>query len=329
MNKWFDKVDYFNRIYHQKVYVEELLANPEKFTEYGMTATDMRLMTLYARDYLNLKQQQRKDWLKQWLTDNCSAYNEVRWLYRVRRAIAVTKDGDQKLKEFEPPVIKQVEYDYIKSLGLDTYQERLLMMILVIYRFGVTKCGHESNGYYIAHWIFNPTDLETYYKVPKVRQRVWNMYGELERMGLLGYTDARDGQIIAPFIGNIDYSKEKPSDKSLTIWNIENAYLVYDYFENEKSVGYCKHCNDIFKQNKTGRRRETCKRCLPKHNQEQEDRLRVCIDCGEIFERKPHDVESVRCEACAIKHKKELKKAENARGYQRRKERALAENEQN
>lgn len=327
MNKWFDKVDYFNRIYHQKVYVEELLANPEKFTEYGMTATDMRLMTLYARDYLNLKQQQRKDWLKQWLTDNCHAYNEVRWLYRVRRAIAVTKDGDQKLKDFEPPVIKQVEYDYIKSLGLDTYQERLLMMILVIYRFAVAKCGRENSGYYIAHWVFNPTDLETYYKVPKIRKRVWNMYGDLERKGLLGYTDARDGQIIAPFIGNIDYSKEKADDKSICIWNMENAYLVYDYFEKERSVGFCKHCNDIFPQNKTGRPKGFCKHCQPVIKKEQDDRLRECVDCGRMFKRKLHDVESVRCEECAIKHKKELKKAENARGYQRRKERAIAEKE--
>lgn len=320
MNKWFDKVDYFNRIFHQKIYVEELLANPEKFSEYGMTATDMRLISLYARDYLNLKQQQRKDWLKQWLTDNCSAYNEVRWLYRVRRAIAATKDGDQKLKDFEPPVIKQVEYDYIKSLGLDTYQERLLMMILVIYRFSVAKCGHENSGYYIPHWVFNPTDLETYYKVPKVRQRAWNMYGDLERMGLLGYTDARDGQIIAPFIGNIDYSKEKPSDKSLTIWNIENAYLIYDYFEKERSVGFCKHCNDIFPQNKTGRPKGFCKHCQPVVKKEQDDRLRECVDCGRMFKRKLHDVESVRCEECAQKYKTEQSRLRMAKMRAKKKE---------
>ena len=106
----------------------------------------------------------------------------------------------------------------------------------------------------------------------------------------------------------------------MTIWNIENAYLVYDYFENEKSVGYCKHCNDIFKQNKTGRRRETCKRCLPKRNQEQEDRLRVCIDCGEIFERKLHDVESVRCEDCAQKYKTEQSRLRMAKMREKKKE---------
>ena len=102
--------------------------------------------------------------------------------------------------------------------------------------------------------------------------------------------------MIASFIKNIDYSQT--ANKTIQVLYPEHSGLYYDWFIEEKTVGFCKECGDIFKQGKTrGAKREYCKDCR-KYTPTNGKRTVICIDCGYEFEVNSTARRVCRCDAC-------------------------------
>lgn len=297
-----NKTDKLNKSYNQQKYVIELIENPQKFEEHKCYLSDLRLIALYLRDYKNIKPKAREEYLQNFCKNNCPSYNEVKWMKTIDKAISASKKSEQKLLRFDPPVVYDFEFDYINNLDIDDRRKRILFTCLVYFKFATNKYGYENSQYYIPKYVLTPNKIGKYSGIKLSKEEnVAMLQRELRDKELLKFSYAHGGQVIASFIENIDYSQN--AKKSLQVLYPEHSGLYYDWFVEEKSIGFCKECGDAFKQTKgKGNKRERCKECSKIHSTE---RLVVCIDCGKRFVVNANNTKTCRCSLCQKEHIKE------------------------
>lgn len=297
-----NKIDGFNKKYNQKKYAEDLLSTPQKFDLHKTYLSDLRLIAIYLRDEKNMKPKERQTFLEEYCSRNCENYNEVIWITLIQRAMNYSRKKEQKLKYIEYPKIYKFEFDYINELTDDERYRRILFAILCFYKYEKNRCSYEKDNYYIPNFVLKPSKLNKYCGIKMERtEHIGQLNGDLRRLGMINYSNKNEGQIIASFVSGIDYDVDLGNEDYVTVVNPENAYLYFNYFLNDKKIGFCKSCGDIFK--KRANNQMFCKVCASEILSD--SHIVTCCDCGREFSVKLKDTMTCRCEECQAKARKE------------------------
>lgn len=251
-----------------------------------------------GKDYLTVTDEELKDIeryveiaLIDFATKHYSEFNYTNNYMDIDAAIANTRDR-KLLIPTKTPITKS-EYEKIKEIEDDNFRRIIFSMLVISKYFKMNNASMIDIELDQNTMFFLVGTYEDAMKAVKVKCsreiKKKSMY-YLYQNGYFGRTTRKDLFYIK-FV-DIDNSEENIVDY---VYDYDHIDLHYEKLFLGATIGICKHCGCLFKQNKTGR----LQYCY-KHRGYNKKGLRFgkCIDCGNEFYVAATNHKKVRCDDC-------------------------------
>lgn len=281
--------------------------------------TELRLLTVYMRDMLEMKPKERREELYKYCEVNIPNYNKAKYFKTINCALQQATKKTNKLITIKEINIYQNEVDYINSIQLSDNHKKVLLALLVHKKlsrivYNIKNADNPNKKEY--NMVFFNGGTKIYNNIKKISNipSTTKLNEDIIHDFLnykLSETDEKylvtalhNGLIVLNFIDEISEFGDIP----ITIKNFNNIGWYLDYYNNIKNIKLCKHCDQPFKQTKND-----ILYCS-EHKQyyiPMETKTITCIDCGEevVVDAKANNRN--RCDECIDKAKLEKYKRYN------------------
>ena len=242
--------------------------------------------------------------INSFLKHKCNDYIEVRD-YKVLDKY-IKGAGKRQWIEIDKVIITQEELDIISKLN-DDKQEKIAFTLLADAKYN-KACG--KYDFDVSFLSTNQLFILSRVVVPRVDRNLF--------LSFLYDNDLVKRNTNPSFKGMLlNYVSE--NDDNVGIELNENNYkeLAFTYM-NWKYGGYkeCSGCGRLIKSRKNT---QYCKECSKKYTPS-ETKIVTCVDCGKEFMAPAKASETCRCEECRELHVKNIRKEQNRRYYQSKKQ---------
>lgn len=253
--------------YKEREYAEIIFKNGIQ-TKYVFT--ELRLLVLYYKEFLNLKPKQRRDKLYEFCEKEIPGYKREKYYKLINKALDAATKKDQKLIQIDSIPIFEEELTYINSLNIDYNFKKVLFTFMI--QMKLNKFVYEYKNEKDYNSIFfrgGRTKYNTIKKMANIPQSIninSDIIYELNKLGLV--TVLHSGLI------RLDFIKECHSkgDCKIIIQDFENIGWYLDYFIGVKGVILCGCCGNPFK--KTANRQKYCSDKCKKDTWREYDKLK-------------------------------------------------------
>lgn len=270
--------------------------------------TDLQMLVLYMRDYLNLKPIKIKEELDIWCKKHYIGFNIARDYDIFNKMINYAKNKNNKLIYIEKISIYEEEFNYIKSLQIEHVYKKFLFAFLVKIKYNKSS-NFIRKGYEPIYTIFQG-DPKKYKEIKDISKTPENLkvhediIHALNEVGLLESTFK--GQIIVHFVKNIPEIKSESPMFYVTRYDLSGWY--FDYYCGGNRIKLCKECNEPFYMKSNSQ--EYCEDHKPLYEPMLTKTI-CCIDCGKSFEVDTKANNRLRCDSCNNRERTKI----NARYY--------------
>lgn len=274
--------------------------------------TDLQMLVLYMRDYLNYKPLKIEGELDIWCKKHYDGFNMARDYDIIKKINSYVKKKSHKLLYVEKIGIYEEEFNYIKSLPIEHVYKKFLFAFLVKIKYS-KAANFIRKGYEPSYTIFQG-DAEKYKeigniaKIPDKLRVHEDIIHTLNEAGLLESTFK--GQIIVHFIKNIPEIKSESPMFYVTRYDLAGWY--FDYYCGGKRIKLCKECNEPFYMKSNSH--EYCDDHKPSY-EPMLTKTMCCVDCGKEFEVDARNMTKIRCDECQFNNEKSLKIKRNQTYY--------------
>lgn len=208
------------------------------------------------------------------------------------KTIDKAMENSRKLKLRLPlPVsITKNEWNTILNVDNENYRRALLIMLIDAkynrYHNASLRKDVVIDDSTVFYSYLSESDIFGYMnvKIPKA-EKPFFFCDLMNNTGLCNITDGKHNTVYVNFV-DVDINSEILDD----ITDYNHLHLYYEKFLNPESIGVCRYCGALFKQNK----KRTAQYCYL-HRNHKSKQYGVCIDCGKSFVLAPN---KVRCDIC-------------------------------
>ncbi|MDD4698946.1 MAG: hypothetical protein PHV07_01640 [Oscillospiraceae bacterium] len=285
-----------NYKYDELTYAEEIYKAGRFLTKYY--PTEMRLLTLYYRDVLNLKPAKREEYLIKFCEGCIPSFNIARYYKIIDATLNRSRDKKQKLIRVEKIDIYKQELEYILSLDIQYNYKKILLAFLV--QMKLNKYIYEIRNNKEYNSLYFKGDKKKYQNIKDMANVPSNV--KIHEDAIYDMAHNHKGLISLLHSGLIilDFLKEcVPSgDIAFSIRDFNNVGWYLDYYCNMARIKLCKECENPFYAKANSQK--YCKNCSTdiQYYQPIKTKVLTCIDCGKVFEVVSKDTKSDRCNDC-------------------------------
>lgn len=258
-----------NAKYQQIDYARDLYENGFDFSNNYSWFYPMLLLTIYVRDYEDMKPKKREQFLYEYIEKYKPDYNKVIDYQNIDKILSLAKNKNKMLRQIETIVITKAEQEHILSLSEVERERKILFSFLCAYKIDVAKSQTEKKSYIVSDSTMSFKQIKNFSNITlKKTERIEDIIREFIQRGLVNIT--KKTNIDAFFIGEIDNEVEN-NEVVYELVSFENFGYQWEKINGEKLVVICEDCDNIFKAKKNTKK-------LPK----------VCSNCGLIRTREKH-----------------------------------------
>lgn len=260
--------------------------------------TEMKLLLVYARDYLNVKKSKLKDFAYNFCEDNVDEFNRLDWFRVINKAVGFASDTKNRLINISQIDITSGELEYIMALPVSHDYKKIFLAFLVqmklskqIYEF---KNGKEYTSQFFKGGIKKYNDVK---KMANVPTKLYINAHFIREMSVDGYISIYYNGLIK----HLWMDQCLPSgDVVMVIKDYENVGYYLDYYCGEKNMALCRDCQQPFKVSRANRK--YCAKHKDYYKKMVEKEF-TCPECGKIEIVPAKSNNQKRCAECQTKHR--------------------------
>lgn len=265
--------------------------------------TEMKLLLLYARDYLGTKKSQLKNFAYAFCEEHVEGFNRVLWFKTINKAVNFASANKNRLLNVGSVGLTEGEVSYITALPFSQDYKKLFMAFLVQAKLNKTVYEFKNGKEYTS--TFFKGGIKKYNEVKKMA----NVNGKVDINGDFIYDVSREGYIAIYHNGLIKHlwmdDCKASGDTVIEIMDFENVGWYLDYYCGVKGVKLCKDCLQPYHAN--SKEKVYCKKCQAGLARPKRKTI-ICADCGVEVEVNAKANNQRRCAECQEKHRNEYLK---------------------
>lgn len=261
--------------------------------------TEMKLLLVYARDYLGTKKSQLKNFAYAFCEKHVEGFNRVLWFKTINKAVNFASANKNRLLNVGSVGLTEGEVSYITALPFSQDYKKLFMAFLVQAKLNKTVYEFKNGKEYTS--TFFKGGIKKYNEVKKMA----NVTGKVDINGDFIYDVSREGYIAIYNNGLIKHlwmdDCKASGETVIEIVDFENVGWYLDFYYGADGMRLCKKCGQPFKVSKE------CIYYCKKHKEYYEpvgEKTKQCVDCGAEFTIDARNNTKVRCADCQAKHRR-------------------------
>lgn len=265
--------------------------------------TEMKLLLVYARDYLGTKKSQLKNFAYEFCEKHVEGFNRVLWFKTINKAVNFASANKNRLLNVGSVGLTEGEVSYITALPFSQDYKKLFMAFLVQAKLNKTVYEFKNGKEYTS--TFFKGGIKKYNEVKKMA----NVNGKVDINGDFIYDVSREGYIAIYHNGLIKHlwmdDCKASGDTVIEIMDFENVGWYLDYYCGVKGVKLCKECLQPYHAN--SKEKVYCKKCQEGLARPKRKTI-ICADCGVEVEVNAKANNQRRCAECQERHRNEYLK---------------------
>lgn len=265
--------------------------------------TEMKLLLVYARDYLGTKKSQLKNFAYEFCEKHVEGFNRVLWFKTINKAVNFASANKNRLLNVGSVGLTEGEVSYITALPFSQDYKKLFMAFLVQAKLNKTVYEFKNGKEYTS--TFFKGGIKKYNEVKKMA----NVNGKVDINGDFIYDVSREGYIAIYHNGLIKHlwmdDCKASGDTVIEIMDFENVGWYLDYYCGVKGVKLCKDCLQPYHAN--SKEKVYCKKCQAGLARPKRKTI-ICADCGVEVEVNAKANNQRRCAECQERHRNEYLK---------------------
>lgn len=265
--------------------------------------TEMKLLLVYARDYLGTKKSQLKNFAYAFCEKHVEGFNRVLWFKTINKAVNFASANKNRLLNVGSVGLTEGEVSYITALPFSQDYKKLFMAFLVQAKLNKTVYEFKNGKEYTS--TFFKGGIKKYNEVKKMA----NVNGKVDINGDFIYDVSREGYIAIYHNGLIKHlwmdDCKASGDTVIEIMDFENVGWYLDYYCGVKGVKLCKDCLQPYHAN--SKEKVYCKKCQAGLARPKRKTI-ICADCGVEVEVNAKANNQRRCAECQERHRNEYLK---------------------
>lgn len=265
--------------------------------------TEMKLLLLYARDYLGTKKSQLKNFAYEFCEKHVEGFNRVLWFKTINKAVNFASTNKNKLLNVGSVGLTDGEISYITALPFSQDYKKLFLAFLVQAKLNKVVYEFKNEKEYTSS--FFKGGIKKYNEVKKMA----NVTGKVDINGDFIHDVSKEGYIAIYYNGLIKHlwmdDCKASGETVIEIVDFENVGWYLDYYCGVKGVKLCKECLQPYRAN--SKEKVYCKKCKVGLAQPKRKRI-ICADCGVELEVNAKANNQRRCAECQEKHRSEYLK---------------------